>query len=222
MSKLRTIGGEDETHEFVYKSLLHLNLPIKLSRTHSSRSIVMYKVRYELTATLIQVPTNQQPPLTPQTFTNPTQMQQPLDSSWSHTTIWYEDYYGGPPFYTGPVHPGMAPNRQLQYPGPVYQGMAPNRQVQYPGLNQGMAPNQQLHDQYRPPRTGPSRNRRRNGPRKTEHPYENHKHESSGAVPHDRSTGVNPGMARNDATNNTRRGEVWRTPSKNPLMADAT
>ena len=218
---MSTIGGGDETQEFVYKSLLRLNLPIKRQSTRCSQSIVMYRVRYELTATL--VPINQQP-LTPQTFTNPAQMQQPLDSSWSHTTSWYEDYYGIPPFYTGPVHPGMAPNRQVQYPGPVYQGMAPNQQLQSPGpVYQELASNQRPHDQYRPPRSGPSRNRRRNGPRKAEYPYTNQDtHELSGAVPHDRSSGVDPGMARNDARNNPGGGEVWRTPSKNPLMADAT
>ena len=72
--------------------------------------IVMYKIRFELNATI--VPTNQQP-FTPRPFPNPMQMQQPLDLSRSNTTntVWSEGYYGGFPFHTGLVYQGMAPNR---------------------------------------------------------------------------------------------------------------
>ena len=46
-------------------------------------------------------------------------------------------------------------------------------------------------------------------------------HDSFGTVPNNRrSTGVDPGMARNDANNNSRSGMVWKTPSKNPFMTD--
>ena len=89
------------------------------------------------------------------------------------------------------------------YTGPVYQGMGPNDRLQ---------------EQYRPPSSRPSR---RKGSRKAAHPYRNHsEHESSGVVQHDHSTGANPGMARNNARNNPRRGKVWRTPSKNLFMTD--
>ena len=75
--------------------------------------------------------------------------------------------------------------------------------------------------QYRAPSSGPSRNRRnrRNkGFRKTEPLYPNHiLHESSGTVFHDCSTGVD---AQIDASNNPGKGKVWRTLSKNLLMAD--
>ena len=84
-----------------------------------------------------------------------------------------------------------------------------------------MDPNQQLHYQYRIRKSGPKRIRRKKWFRKAE-PQPNHKeYESFGAVSFDHSTGVNPGMARNDASNNPKRGKVWRTPSKNPFMADS-
>ena len=197
--KLSTIGG-DKTHELLYKSLLRLNplftytlLPI----------IVMYnlKIQFELTGTL--VPSNQP---TSQPFPNPMQMQNPFNSLLSFTTVWMEDYFGGFPFYAGPVYQGMAPNRQVQYTGPVYHSMVPNHHLQ---------------NQYRPPTSGPSRKRRREEARKAVHPYQNRNtHELSGTVPNNRSTGVDPGMARNDTNNNTRRGMVWKTPSKNPFVTD--
>ena len=87
-------------------------------------------------------------------FTNPIQMQQPLDSLRSNTTSWYEDYYGSSPFYILALYI-MALNRQVQYTGPVCRRMVPN---------------QHLHNQYWPARSGPSRKRRRKGPRKAEHP----------------------------------------------------
>ena len=130
---------------------------------------------------------------------NNLQSYSPISESRSNTISWYEGYYG-------PVHQGMAPNRQVQYTGPIYRRMAPN---------------QQLHYQYRLPKSGPKRIRRKKWFRKAE-PQPNHKeYESFGAVSFDHSTGVNPGMARNDASNNPKRGKVWRTPSKNPFMADS-
>lgn len=88
--------------------------------------------------------------------------------------------------------------------GLVYQGM--DQQHQY---------------QYRTPSSGPIRNRRSRGFRQTEpqHPF-NYIHESSGTVIGDRSTGIYPGHARIDASNNTRAGKVWRAPSRNPSMTD--
>ena len=47
-----------------------------------------------------------------------------------------------------------------------------------------------------------------------------YKHESIGTIGEDRSTGIHPGHARIDANFDTGVGEVWRTPSKNPLMVD--
>ena len=129
--------GGDETRELVCKSLLRLNFFNRTFHVHYSLSSpAMYKIQFELTATL--VPSNQ-PPSTPHAFANP------FNSLPSYTTVWLEDYYGGFPFYAGPVYQGMAPNQQVQYTGPVYP----------------MAPNQQPQNQYRPPTSGPSRKQRR-------------------------------------------------------------
>ena len=46
----------------------------------------------------------------------------------------------------------------------------------------------------------------------------NLKCESSGRIEGDHSTGIRPGHARIGANFNTGVGEVWRTPSKNPLL----
>ena len=86
----------------------------------------------------------------------------------------------------------------------------------YPTSGPVMAPTQQLpsQQQYQPPNW----NRRKKWLHKAEPPYQYRQiHESSGTVPNDRSTGVNP-----DARNNPRNGKVRRTPSKKPfkLMAD--
>ena len=133
-----------------------------------------------------------QPSSTLQPFPNPMQMQHPLDLSRSNTIVLSEGYHDGSTSYTGPVYQGMAPDPSHQFP-----------------------------NQYRPPGSGPSRNRRRKGSRKAEHPYRIlYSYESPGAVPHDRSTGIDPGMARNDTSKNPRRGKVWRTPSKNLFMTD--
>ena len=135
-------------------------------------------------------------------------MQQPLHSSRS-TTVWSEGYYGGssPSYSTGLVHQEMARNQQT---GPVNQRMTPNA-----------SPSHQLQNHYRRPTSRLIRKRRRKEARKAVHPYRSkHTHELSGTVPNNSSTGVNPGMARNDTSNNTRRGMVWRTPSKNPFVTD--
>ena len=134
------------------------------------------------------------------------QMKQPLHSSRS-TTLWSEGYYGGssPSYSTGPVYQGMARNQQT---GPVNQRMAPNA-----------SPSHQLQNQYRHPTSRLNRRRRRKEARKAVHPYQTLIHELSGTFSSS-STGVNPGMARNDASNNTRRGMVWKTPSKNPFVTD--
>ena len=144
---------------------------------------------------LTMVPTHQQPPLQPPPFVNPSpfmSMQQPMVSNSAISMFWCEGFYGGSTFYSGPVYQGMAPHQQPQY------------------LNQ-----------YRPPSSGPRRNQRKKGSRKADTPYLNQfYHESSGTVFCDHSTGVNPSMARIDASNNPGRGKVWRTPSKNPMMTD--
>ena len=82
-------------------------------------------------------------------------------------------------------HPG--PGRSLH----VYQGMAPSSQHV-----------QQQH--YLPPSRRQKKKFRKTGPQK---PYQR-KHESSGAVSNDPSTGVNPGMSQNNASNNPGKGKV--------------
>ena len=157
------------------KACLFSSLSIEFSRTHSLSSSCTNSVWTRRDAGSH----------TPQPFTNPTQMQQSLDSSWSNTTSWYEVYYDGSPFY----------NRQVRYTGPVYRKIAPN---------------QQLHDQYRAPTSGPKRNRRKKRFRKAGPQKPNQSiHEPSGAVFYGRFTGVNPGMTRNDASNNPGGGKVW-------------
>ena len=157
------------------KACLFSSLSIEFSRTHSLSSSCTNSVWTHLDAGSH----------TPQPFTNPTQMQQSLDSSWSNTTSWYEVYYDGSPFY----------NWQVRYTGPVYRKIAPNRQ---------------LHQYYRAPASKPKRNQRKKGFRKARPQTTNQlKHESSGVVSYNRSTGVNPGMSRNDASNNPGSGKVW-------------
>jgi hypothetical protein len=81
---------------------------------------------------------------------------------------------------------------------------------------------QQNQDQYRTPKnSGPSRKQHKKRFHKAEplHPYQ-HIHESSRTIRKDRSTGTNLGHAGIGASNNTRVGKVWRTPSKNPIMID--
>ena len=86
---------------------------------------------------------------------------------------------------------------------------------------QGMAPQQ--HHQYRAPKSGPSRKRRRKGFREAEtrHLY-NYSHESSGTISYDRSTGIYPGYSQIGANDNTGSRKVWRTPPRNPSMLTTT
>ena len=87
----------------------------------------------------------------------------------------------------------------------------------------GMAPNQQVppSQQHQPPSSRRSHGQPKKWSRKTEHPQPyQFIHESSGVVFYDRSTGVDPGEAQIDASNNPGTGQVWITPSKNPLTAD--
>jgi hypothetical protein len=102
--------------------------------------------------------------------------------------------------YTMPWYEGF--NGMSLCAAPVYQGMA------------------QQH-QYRAPNSGPSRNQRSKGSRKAEaqHSY-NFSHESSETIAGDRSTGIYPSHARIGASDNTGASKVWRTPSRNPSMAD--
>ena len=86
---------------------------------------------------------------------------------------------------------------------------------------QGMV--QQAHHQYRAPKSGPSRKRRRKGFRKaeTQHRY-NFIHESFGTIFYNRSTGIHPGHAKIGASDNTGGRKVWRTPPRNPSMLTTT
>jgi hypothetical protein len=146
---------------------------------------------------------NQQTPLPSLPLVNPfVRMQQPqrMNSANNMHCQWPGGFYGPPssttglPSYTGPS----------SYIGAVYQGMAPN---QHTGPQ----------NQYQPP----NRNRRKQRSRKAEYPHHyTNIHEPSGTVFYDHSTGVYPGMARIDASNDPGIGMVWRTSSKNPLMAD--
>jgi hypothetical protein len=102
------------------------------------------------------------------------------------------------------LHGNIIPWFEGFYAGSLYQGMA-----------------QQHQQLYRTPSSGPRRNQRRKGSRKTEAPYHyNSKHEPSETIAGDCSTGTNPGYAQIGAYDNTRTGKVWRTPSGTSLMAD--
>jgi hypothetical protein len=69
---------------------------------------------------------------------------------------------------------------------------------------------------------GPSHNQNQIlGFSEAENPSPNHIiHEASVAIPEDGYTGLDPGHAWVEANDNAGGGEVQRTPSKNPLMAD--
>jgi hypothetical protein len=144
----------------------------------------------------------------PQSFYGGPMQQQSLNSPWSG------GFYGacGPSFHNGTSFDGGSSfyghgATGMSTTGPVYQGMAPTRNEHHQNL-------------YRPPSSGPRRNRRKERFRKAEPPKPYHRtHESSGAVFYDRSAGAYPGMARFDA-NNPGIGQVWRTPSKNLLLTD--
>ena len=89
--------------------------------------------------------------------------------------------------------------------GPVYQGIPP----------------QQYQHQYRASSSGPTRNQRNKGFRKTEAQCRyKFIHESSGMIAGDHSTGIRPGYARIGVNDNTGACKVWSTPPRNPLMAD--
>jgi hypothetical protein len=183
----------------VYKSLLQVRLNISieplLTPWQNQPSTTMYNLKPQLFA----VPTNhwqQQPP----PFVNPFMHWQQLLSLQSQANImpWCEpeDFYG---LSFCPVYP-----------------------------SQGMAQHWQHHDQHqqyqaqRPPSSGPSRTSKQHRRiHKAEALYTNHnKHELSGKVTENRSTGTDPGTAWISANDNSRVGKVWRTPSENPLIID--
>ena len=88
-----------------------------------------------------------------------------------------------------------------------------------PAIHQGI--DQQHRSQYRAPSSGPRRNQRRKGFSEAEaQDFFNRLHESSRTIAGDRSTGIHPGYAQIGANNNTGAEKVWKTPSRNPLMAD--
>ena len=95
--------------------------------------------------------------------------------------------------------------------GPVYQGMP------------AASGSEQNGYQYQPPSSaGPSRNQRKRF-RKAEVPYHainQFKHQSSGTVAKDRSTGVDTGHAWIGTNEDAGMGKVWITPTKNPLIVD--
>jgi hypothetical protein len=69
---------------------------------------------------------------------------------------------------------------------------------------------QQHQHQYRGPSSGPRRNQRRKGFRMAEAQIlYSLKHESSGKIAEDRSTGINPSYARIGANDNAGAGKVW-------------
>jgi hypothetical protein len=122
----------------------------------------------------------------------------------------------GPTYPMGPIHQHRNRNHQNQVPrghaAPFRAGPLYPRGQQYT--------NQQYQTRSQAPSSGPRRNRRKRH-RKTEPQTKYHTiHESSGSVVNGRSTGVDPGITRIGASNETRAGKVWRTPSENLLMAD--
>ena len=143
---------------------------------------------------------------------HPNQPYQPYLHHWQ-TPQGYNNAFSSSPRYR------MGPSQQ--HSNQQYQSQAPKRyNTQFsagPDYPMGRQhPNQHHHA----PRSGPQRNRRSRY-RKTEPHSNNHiNHKSSGSVVNDRSTGIDPGMARIGARNETRDGKVCKTPSENLLMAD--
>ena len=92
----------------------------------------------------------------------------------------------------------------------------------------GMAPTRNLHHQYpnqyyqAPSSSGPSRNGRQHsrGFRQAGAPYTKQSKHVSPRTIADRSTGIYRGMTQIAAEDETGVEQVWRTPSKNPLMVD--
>ena len=80
--------------------------------------------------------------------------------------------------------------------------------------------NQQYRNRSQAPTSGPRRNQRKRHRKAEPHTKYHQRHDSFGSVVKDRSTGVDPGMARISTSNETRAGKVWRTPSENLLMAN--
>ena len=159
----------------------------------------------------------QQPLPQPPLFMNPFFIQHHQAAPFTTMMPWNGSYGG--PISTGPVHQGMAQQRQSQH----YQHRAPSsgphrneRERFLQERHQRMVPTQQHRNhQYQDPIPGPSRNQRQRF-RQAEPRYPNHIiYESFGTVAGDRSTGFNPGMARIKANKNTGDGKVRRTPSKN-------
>ena len=75
-----------------------------------------------------------------------------------------------------------------------------------------------ITQQQQAPTPGPSRYQRSRGFHKAE-PQNHYKssHESYRTIARDHSTSINSGMARIDASNNSRAGKVWRTPPRKPI-----
>ena len=101
----------------------------------------------------------------------------------------------------------------------------------YPSQGPGMDPHAQAGEYYGTPSSSTDRlgshgrglsRKQRKRFHKAEPPYHYHvKHESSGTIGEDRSTGVYPGHARiGTSRNKSGIGKVWRTPSKNPLIVE--
>ena len=184
---------------------------------------------------------NQQQPLFPYTPLPPVIVMQQFPAPGFYGD---SSFYAGPVYYQGmasrPSQHLQQPNQQYyqpRRPGPAYQGIMgsspshwqqPHHPSQYQAPRSGPIyhgmPGPSSHNpqhpnpnQYRPPNSGPSRNRRKKGARKAETPYAYHlKHESSGTANYDPSTGIDSRIDANDP----RLGKVWRSPSTTPLMAD--
>ena len=133
-----------------------------------------------------------------------------LSESLHYTSTYTKSLYtnsnsNSPPQQPSPPLPSRNPYTEMQQtplgfydasyqpgPGPLYQGMAPSSKHV-----------QQQH--YLLPSRRQKKRFRKTGPQQPDH----QKHESSGEVSYDRSTGVNPGMSQNNANNNPGKGKVW-------------
>ena len=146
-------------------------------------------------------------------------------------TMPFYGFHGGP-ISAGPIYQGM----DHQHPSPSQHNLS-----QYRAPSSGPHRNQRLgkrlhqvdsqyayqaqqhwhrHYQYQAPSTGPNRNQRERFRQAEPHYSYQYPHVSYGPVVEDRSTGFNPGMARIDARNNTGKGKVSRTPTKNLSIAE--
>ena len=116
----------------------------------------------------------------------------------------------------------LLPNQQPSHPLPVTTMQQPPQGFYggssltgpcCPGrlLHQGMMAPRTQHvqqQQYLPPRPGPNRRANKRRHKAGSQKLIQSKHESSGTVSNDRSTGVDPGMSRNNPSNNPGRGKV--------------